>query len=64
MQRLSAFLTRKGHEYVAVCPELELQTQGNTIDDALDHLWEEVEEYCFEEISPEEIEIDFLGWKH
>lgn len=64
MQRLTAFLTKDGKEYIAICPELELKTHGGTIDEALTHLWEEMEEYYLDEVSPEEIEIDFLGWKH
>jgi len=64
MQRLTAFLTKNGKEYVAVCPELELKTHGQSIDEALDHLWEEMEDYYLEEVSPDEVEVDFLGWKH
>lgn len=64
MQRLTAFLTKDGKEYIAICPELEMRTYGGTIEEALAHLWEEMEDYCIEEVSPEEVEVDFLGWKH
>jgi len=63
MQILNAFVAKDGKGYIAICPELELETHGRTIDEALTHLWEEMEDYT-EEISPEEIEVDFLGWKH
>jgi predicted RNase H-like HicB family nuclease len=74
MQRLTAFLTKNGKEYIAVCPELELKTHGDSADEALDHLWEGMEEYLaslslrrsgyIEGVSPEEVEVDFLGWKN
>lgn len=64
MQRLTAFLTKDGKKYIAVCPELELKIHGKSIDEALNHLWEEMEDLYIEEDLPEKIEVDFLGWKH
>ena len=45
---LSAVITKEGNEYVAVCPELDVASQGDNIEDALAMLKEAVELYVEE----------------
>ncbi len=43
--RLSAVISKEEGEYVALCPELDVASQGNSIEDALANLKEAVELY-------------------
>jgi len=54
-KQLTAFIEREGDGYVSLCPELDIASQGNTIEDARDNLREAIELF-FEAASPEEIQ--------
>ena len=47
--KLSAIISKEDGEYVALCPELDIASQGNSIEDALDNLKEAVELYLEDE---------------
>ena len=47
--KLSAIITKEGNEYVALCPELDIASQGSTIENALEMLKEAVELYLEDE---------------
>ena len=51
----TAILERKGDEYVALCPELDIVSQGKTVDEATANLKEEVESFL-ESADPAEIQ--------
>jgi predicted RNase H-like HicB family nuclease len=53
-RRLTAIIEREGNGYVSLCPELDIASQGDTIEDARDNLKEALELF-FETASPEEI---------
>lgn len=40
-----AIITREGELYVAVCPELDIASQGKTVEEALENLKEAIELY-------------------
>lgn len=52
--QLTALIEREGDEYVATCPELDVVSQGNTVEHARLNLLEAVEGF-FEAASPSEI---------
>jgi predicted RNase H-like HicB family nuclease len=52
--QLTAIIEREGGEYVSVCPELDIASQGPTIEKARDNLQEAVELF-FETADPSEI---------
>ena len=55
---LTAIIEREGEDYVALCPELDIASQGATISEARDNLTEALElffELFFECAAPEEI---------
>jgi predicted RNase H-like HicB family nuclease len=52
---LTALIQREGDGYVALCPELDVASQGDTVEVARDNLREAVELF-FECASPDEIE--------
>jgi predicted RNase H-like HicB family nuclease len=52
--QLTAMIEREGDEYVATCPELDVVSQGNTVEHARLNLLEAVEGF-FEAASPSEI---------
>jgi predicted RNase H-like HicB family nuclease len=55
MQRqLTAIIEREGDGYVSLCPELDIASQGDTIEDARINLREAIELF-FETASPAEI---------
>lgn len=54
-KRLTAIIEREGDGYVALCPELDVASQGETIDEARSNLQEALELF-FETASPEEVE--------
>ena len=51
---LSAIVEKEGKLYVALCPELDVASQGKTIEDSLKNLKEAVELYL-DSASPAEI---------
>lgn len=59
-QRLTGLIEREGTGYVALCPELDVASQGDTVDEARRNLIEAVELF-FEAASPEEIQDRLRG---
>ncbi|MBN1940879.1 MAG: type II toxin-antitoxin system HicB family antitoxin [Candidatus Diapherotrites archaeon] len=47
--RLSAVISKEENEYVALCPELDVASQGDSIEEALANLKEAVELYLEDE---------------
>jgi predicted RNase H-like HicB family nuclease len=54
-QQLTAIIEREGDSYVGLCPELDIASQGDTIETARNNLQEAVELF-FETADPTEIE--------
>ena len=54
IHRLTAFIEREGDGYVSLCPELDLASQGRTIEEARRNLIEALELF-FETADPSEI---------
>lgn len=52
-QRLTAIIEREKNMYVALCPELDIASQGDSIESARDNLQEAIELF-FETASPAE----------
>ncbi len=52
--KLTAVIEREGDGYVSLCPELDIASQGDTIEQARDNLQEALELF-FEIASPQEI---------
>jgi predicted RNase H-like HicB family nuclease len=52
---LTAIIEQEGDGYVALCPELDIASQGDTIEKARDNLREALELF-FEAASPSEVE--------
>ena len=53
-RELTAIIEREGDGYVAFCPEVDVASQGDTVDEARANLREALELF-FETASPEEI---------
>lgn len=53
-KQLTAIIEREGDGYVSLCPELDIASQGATIEEARDNLREALELF-FESASPDEI---------
>jgi predicted RNase H-like HicB family nuclease len=53
-KKLTAIIEREGNGFVSLCPELDVASQGNTIDEAKKNLQEALELF-FETASPEEV---------
>lgn len=51
-RRLTAFIEREDGGYVALCPELDIASQGDTVEAARDNLKEALE--LFFEVAPSE----------
>jgi predicted RNase H-like HicB family nuclease len=49
-KQLTAIIEREGDGYVALCPELDIASQGDTVDEARVNLMEAVE--LFFEVAP------------
>jgi predicted RNase H-like HicB family nuclease len=54
-QQLTAIIEREGDGYIGLCPELDIASQGDTIEAARNNLQEAVELF-FETADPTEIE--------
>ena len=52
--QLTAIIEREGDGYVALCPELDIASQGNTIEESRNNLQEALELF-FETASPSEV---------
>jgi predicted RNase H-like HicB family nuclease len=55
IKQLTAVIQREGNGFVALCPELDIASQGDSVEEARDNLREALELF-FEFASPEEIE--------
>ena len=53
-RQLTAIIEREGDGYVALCPELDIASQGDSIEEARSNLQEAIELF-FETTSPEEV---------
>lgn len=53
LMKLTAIIEREGDGYVSLCPELDIASQGDSIEQARDNLREALELF-FETASPEE----------
>lgn len=53
-KHLTAVIQREGDGFVALCPELDIDSQGDSVEDARTNLREALELF-FETASPEEI---------
>jgi len=53
---LSAIIEHEGDWYVAICPELEIASQGKTVEEATENLREAVELFL-ETADPKEITV-------
>ncbi len=60
VKRLSAIIERDGDWFVAVCPEIDVASQGMSVEEARANLTEAVELW-FETATPQEIEEQFKG---
>lgn len=54
-RQLTAIIEREGDGYVSLCPELDIASQGDSIESARDNLREALELF-FECASPEEVQ--------
>ncbi len=52
--QLTVIIEREGDGYVSLCPELDIASQGNSIEEARENLREALELF-FEAASPEEV---------
>ena len=53
-RQFTAIIEREDDSYVALCPELDIASQGETVEEARANLKEAIELF-FEEASPEEV---------
>ena len=58
--KLTAIIEREGNGYVSLCPELDIASQGVSIEEARDNLREALELF-FECASPEEVQQRLHG---
>jgi len=54
-RKLTAIIEKEGDGYVALCPDVDVASQGVTVDEARRNLQEALELF-FESASPEEVE--------
>ena len=54
IRQLTAIIEREGNEFVSLCPELDIASQGATVEQARENLREALELF-FECASPEEV---------
>ena len=55
LQQFTAIIEREGDQYVALCPELDIASQGGTVEEARQNLKEALELF-FETASQREIQ--------
>ncbi len=58
--KLTAIIEREGDGYVSLCPELDIASQGESVEQAKDNLQEALELF-FETASPEELKHRLRG---
>ena len=58
-KQLTAIIEREGAGYVSLCPELDIASQGDTIEEARENLREALELF-FETASSREIQARFI----
>ena len=58
-KQLAAIIEREGDGYVSLCPEFDIASQGDTIEEACNNLREALELF-FESASQEEIKMRLL----
>ena len=59
-QKLTAIIEREGNGFVSLCPELDIASQGETVEQACENLKEALELF-FETASKEEIKQRLHG---
>ena len=59
-RQLTAIIEKEGNGYVALCPQLDIASQGDTIEESRKNLCEAVELF-FETASPQEINQRLRG---
>ena len=59
-RQLTAIIEREGNGYVSLCPELDIASQGDSIESARENLREALELF-FECASPEEVQQRLPG---
>ena len=59
-RRLTAIVEREGERYVALCPEVDVASQGDTVTEARDNLAEALTLF-FETASAEEVDRRLRG---
>lgn len=60
LQQFTAIIEREGKQYVALCPELDIASQGNSVEEARANLKEALELF-FETASRQEIKDRLHG---
>jgi predicted RNase H-like HicB family nuclease len=58
--KLTAIIEREGDGYVSLCPELDIASQGGSVEEARDNLQEALELF-FEAASPDEVKQRLHG---
>jgi predicted RNase H-like HicB family nuclease len=58
--KLTAIIEREGDGYVSLCPELDIASQGDSVEHARDNLREALELF-FETASPEQVKQRLHG---
>lgn len=58
LQQFTAIIEREGDGYVALCPELDIASQGDTVEEARRNLIEAIELF-FEAADPSEVQNRF-----
>ena len=58
--KLTAIIEREGVGYVSLCPELDIASQGRSVEESRDNLREALELF-FEAASPEEVKQRLHG---
>lgn len=58
--QFTGIIEREGDGYVALCPELDIASQGNTVEEARSNLIEAIELF-FEAAAPSEIQQRLRG---
>ncbi len=58
--KLTAIIEREGNGYVSLCPELDIASQGGSVEEARDNLREALELF-FEVASPDEVKQRLHG---
>ena len=60
LKQLTAIIEREGDGFVSLCPELDIASQGNSVENARDNLREAIELFI-ETASPDELKERLHG---